>query len=140
MFGKRENIVFISPDLRVSNILRENFFHKKSSIYRRFIQFIGDLSPLFFNLSSIFLEMTHVLASSARESHVQFFRWKNQQHSIFRRKIDDFYPFSPFFLEIAFSSAFSSRCRPKTDFSTINRPKKPIFLSMLLAGQIQKPG
>ena len=29
-----------------------------------------------------------------------------------------------------FSSAFSSRCRPKTDFSAIYRPKKTIFCSL----------
>ena len=55
MFGKRENI---SADIRVSSILRDNFcfFREKSSIYRRFFQFIGDLSP-------IFVEMTRVLGS-----------------------------------------------------------------------------
>ena len=35
----------------------------------------------------------------------------------------------PIFPLIDFSSALSSRCRPKTDFSAIYRPKKPIFLS-----------
>ena len=56
MFGKRENI---SADLRVSSILRAGFFFfffKKSSIYRRFFQFIGDLSP-------IFVEMARVLSA-----------------------------------------------------------------------------
>ena len=56
MFGKQENI---STDLRVSSILRAAFFFfffKKSSIYSRFFQVIGDLSP-------IFVEMTRVLGA-----------------------------------------------------------------------------
>ena len=47
MFGKRENIVFISANLRVSSILRDSFFpqknRQKASIYRQF-----------FNLSAIY--------------------------------------------------------------------------------------
>ena len=66
MFGKRENIVFISANLRVSNILRDSIFsaknRQKSSIYRRFFQFIGDLSP-FFQFIIDFLEMARVLGA-----------------------------------------------------------------------------
>ena len=36
----------------------------------------------------------------------------------------------PIFLLIDFSSTFSSRCRPKTDFLAIYWPKKSIFLSL----------
>ena len=49
MFGKRENIVFVSADLRVSNILRDNFFSQKIVKNRRFI--------------ADFLEMTRVLGA-----------------------------------------------------------------------------
>ena len=63
-------------------------------------------------------------------STIAIFRWKNWYFSIFRRKIDDFTNFSPIFHLIDFSFAFSSRCRPKTNFSAIYQPKKTIFCSL----------
>ena len=54
------------------------------------------------------------------------------QSRFFDRKIDDFTDFSPIFPLIDFSSTFPSRCRRKTDFSVIHRPKKPIFLSLII--------
>ena len=51
----------------------------------------------------------------------RFFGEKSTILPIFQRKIGNF---------TYFSSVFSSRCRPKTDFSAIYRPKKPIFLSL----------
>ena len=62
----------------------------------------------------------------------------NHTSDFFGGKIGDFTDFPPIFLRIDFSFAFSSRCRPKTDFSAINRPKKPTFLSMVIADHLSR--
>ena len=54
------------------------------------------------------------------------------QSRFFGGKIGDFTDFPPIFPLIDFSSDFSSRCRPKIDFSAKYRPKKPIFCFLLL--------
>ena len=51
-------------------------------------------------------------------STVAIFRWKNRYFPIFRRKIGDF---------TNFFSAFSSRCRSKTDFSGFINLKNRFF-------------
>ena len=50
--------------------------------------------------------------------------------------ISDFLPFSLFFTDFFSSDFFLSKsfpCHPKTDFSPKNRPKNPIFCSLLIA-------
>ena len=84
-------------------------------IYRYFIDILStftDILPIFFQ------KFQHKRACST----VAIFRWKNRFFPIFRQKIDDF---------TDFSSVFSSRCLPKTDFSTIYRSKKTIFCSLV---------
>ena len=78
-------------------------------------------------LSIIFQKFQHMRACST----VAIFRWKNRYFPIFQRKIGNFINFSPIFLLIDFSSTFSSRCQPKTDFWAKYRPKKTIFLSLV---------
>ena len=63
-----------------------------------------------------FTDIFSEISAQARLLHSRNF-------SIFRRKIDDFTDF--FFV-------FSSRCKPKTDFSAIYRPKKMIFCSLVI--------
>ena len=92
-----------------------------TDIYRYLLIFT-DILPIFFQ------KFLHKRACST----VTIFRWKNRFFPIFRRKIGDFTDFSPIFPLIDFSSDFSSRCRPKTDFSANYRPKKPIFCSLVL--------
>ena len=114
MFGKRENI---SADIQVSSILRAAFFFSQKIVKnRRFIaDFCGDD------------------ARPRRMKHTSnFFGGKIGNFRFFGKKIGDFTDFPPIFPQIDFSSAFSSRCRLKIDFSAINRPKKPIFLSMIM--------
>ena len=94
-----------------------------TDIYRYFT----DILPIFTDILPIFFQkFLHKRACST----VAIFRWKNRFFPIFRRKIGDFTDFSPIFPLIDFSSDFSSRCRPKTDFSVKYRPKKPIFCSL----------
>ena len=95
-----------------------------TDIYRYFT----DILPIFTDILPIFFQkFLHKRAWST----VAIFRWKNRFFPIFRRKIGDFSDFSPIFPLIDFSSDFSSRCRPKTDFSAKYRPKKPIFCSLV---------
>ena len=65
---------------------------------------------------------------------IRFFSGKYRIFPIFRRKIDDFLDFLPIFLLPIFFFFLSKSfpCRPKTDFSLINQPKKPIFCSLLI--------
>ena len=56
----------------------------------------------------------------------------SRDFSVEKSVFSDFTDFSPIFLLVAFSSTFSSRCRPKTNFSAIYRSKKPIFLSLII--------
>ena len=58
------------------------------------------------------------------------------QSRFFGGKIGDFTEFFLNFPQIDFSSAFSSRCRPKTDFSGIYRSKKTIFCSLPVSQHI----
>ena len=88
----------------------------QNSHYRYFTDIYLYL-PIFINILQIFF---HKFLHKRACFTVVIFQWKNRYFPIFRRKIGDF---------TDFSSAFSSRCRPKTDFSAIYRPKKPIFLS-----------
>ena len=83
--------------------------------------------PIFYRYLPIFFQkFQHKRACST----IAIFRWKNWYFPIFRRKIGDFTDFSPIFPLIDFSSTFSFRCRLKTDFSVIHRPKKTIFCSL----------
>ena len=92
-------------------------------IFYRYLPIFTDILPIFFQ------KFLHKRACST----IAIFRWKNRFFPIFRRKIGDFTDFSPIFPLIDFSSDFSSRCRPKTDFSAKYRPKKPIFCSLVLS-------
>ena len=97
-----------------------------TDIYRYFTDIYRYL-PIFYRYLPIFFQkFLHKCACST----VAIFRWKNRFFPIFWRKIGDFIDFSPIFPLIDFSSDFSSRCRPKTDFSAKYRPKKPIFCSL----------
>ena len=61
----------------------------------------------------------HIFGAKEKTGKISdFFR----KYRIFRQKIGDF---SRFFLSKPFP------CRPKTDFSPINRPKNPIFCSLI---------
>ena len=82
-----------------------------TDIYRYLLIFTNILS-IFTNILSIFFQkFQHKRAYST----IAIFRWKNRL----------FYRFFP-----DFSSTFYSRCRPKTDFSMIYRPKKAFFCSL----------
>ena len=59
-----------------------------------------------------------------------FFFGKISDFSDFSAKNRRFFPI--FFLSIFFLSK-SFPCRPKTDFSPINRPKNPIFCSLVVS-------
>ena len=94
-----------------------------TDIYQYFTDIYRYL-PIFYRYLPIFFrKFLHKRACST----VAIFRWKNWFFPIFRLKISDFTDFFSIFLLIDFSSDFSSRCRPKTDFSAKYQPKKPIF-------------
>ena len=88
--------------------------------------------PIFTDIYRYFTDILRIIFQKFQHkracSTVTIFRWKNRYFPIFRRKIDDF---------TDFSSAFSFLCQPKTDFSTIYRPKKTIFCS-LVVGDVSK--
>ena len=87
--------------------------------------------PIFYRYLPIFYQYFFKNScTSARAPQSRFFGGKIGFFSIFRRKIGDFTDFFPIFPLIDFSSDFSSRCRPKTNFSAKYRPKKPIFCSL----------
>ena len=73
--------------------------------------------PIFFRNSS----------TSARVPQSRFFGGKIGIFRFFGEKS----AILPIFPLIDFSSAFSSQCRSKTNFSVIYWPKKPIFLSLV---------
>ena len=89
---------------------------------------ITDIYRHFTDILSIFFQKFQYKRAY---STVTIFRWKNWYFPNFRLKISDFIDLSSIFLLINFSSVFSSRCRLKTDFSTIYRPKKMIFYSLV---------
>ena len=99
-----------------------------TDIYRYFTdiyRYFTDILPIFTDILPIFFQkFLHKCACST----VAIFRWKNRFFPIFRRKIGDFTDFSPIFPLIDFSSDFSSRCRPKTDFSAKISAEKTDFL------------
>ena len=98
----------------------QNSDYRYLPIFTDIYRYFTDILPIFFQ------KFLHKRACST----VAIFRWKNRFFPIFRRKIGGFTDFSPIFPLINFSSNFSSRCRPKTDFSAKYRPKKPIFCSL----------
>ena len=106
-----------------------------TDIYRYFTDIYRYL-PIFIDILLIFYRYLPIFyryffknsCTSARAPQSRFFGGKNQFFPIFRRKIGDFTDFSPIFPLVDFSSDFSSRCRPKTDFSAKYRSKKSIFL------------
>ena len=82
--------------------------------FYRYLPIFTDILPIFTDILPIFFQkFLHKRACST----VAIFRWKNRFFPIFRRKIGDFTDFSPIFPLIDFSYDFSSRCRPKIDFS-----------------------
>ena len=83
--------------------------------------------PIFYRY---FTDIFSKIPAQAHVLHSRDFSVEKSVFPIFRRKIGDFTDFSPIFPLIDFSSDFSSRCRPKTDFSAKYRPKKPIFCSL----------
>ena len=94
-------------------------FWSQNSYYRYFTDIYRYFTDIFSEISA-----------PARVLHNRDFSVENWYFPIFRRKIGDFTYFSPIFPLIDFSSVFSSRCRPKTDFSAIYQPKKTIFCSL----------
>ena len=105
-------------------IWSQNSDYRYLSIFYRYLPIFTDILSIFFQ------KFMHKRACST----VAIFRWKNRFFPIFWRKIGDFTDFSPIFPLIDFFSDFSSRCRPKTDFSAKYRPKKPIFCSLVIIG------
>ena len=100
-------------------IWSQNSDYRYLPIFYRYLPIFTDILPIFTDILLIFFQkFLHKRACST----VAIFRWKNRFFPIFRRKIGDF---------TDFSSDFSSRCRPKTDFSAKYRSKKPIFCSMV---------
>ena len=102
-----------------------------------FIKFFGvkivitDIYRYFTDIYRYFTDIFSKISAQARVLHSRDFSVENRFFPIFRRKIGDFTDFSPIFPLIDFSSDFSSRCRPKTDFSAKYQPKKPIFCSLV---------
>ena len=104
-------------------------------IYKKFWNQNSDYQylPIFYRYLPIFYRYFFKNScTSARAPQSRFFGGKIGFFPIFQRKIGDFTDFSPIFPLIDFSSDFSSRCRPKTDFSAKYRPKKPIFCSLVI--------
>ena len=85
----------------------------------RYLSIFIDILPIFFH------KFQHKRACST----VSIFQWKNR---FFFRFFEEKSANLPIFPLIDFSSIFSSRCRPKIDFSAIYRPKKTIFYSLVL--------
>ena len=111
----------------------KNFWSQNSDY--RYLPIFIDILPIFTDIYRYFTDILPIFFQKFLHkracSTVAIFRWKNRFFPIFWRKIGDFTYFSPIFPLIDFSSDFSSRCRPKTDFSTKYRSKKPIFCSLV---------
>ena len=87
----------------------QNRHYRYLLIFYRYLQ-------IFFDILSIFFFKN--FSTSARAPQSRFF---------------DGNRYFPIFPSIDFSSVFSSRCRMKTDFSEIYRPKKMIFCSLIIS-------
>ena len=89
-----------------------------TDIYRYlpiFYRYFTDILPIFFQKIPAQAHVLHSRDFSVEKSVFSDFSAKNRR----------FYRFFP-----DFSSDFSSRCRPKTNFSAKYRPKKLIFCSL----------
>ena len=110
-----------------------------------FIKFFGvkivitDILPIFTDILPIFYRYffknscTSARAPQSRffGGKIGFFRFFGEK-SVFFRFFGEKSAILSIFPLIDFSFDFSSRCRPKTDFSAKYRPKKPIFCSLVL--------
>ena len=97
-----------------------------TDIYRYFT----DIYRYFTDIYRYFTDIFSKNPAQARVLHSRDFSVEKSVFSDFSPKNRRFYRFSPIFPLIDFSSDFSSRCRPKTDFSAKYWPKKPIFCSL----------
>ena len=98
-----------------------------------FIKFFGvkivitDIYRYFTDIYRYFTDVFSKIPAQARVLHSCDFSVEKSVFSDFSTKNRRFYQFFP-----DFSSDFSSRCLPKTDFSAKYRPKKLIFCSLHL--------
>ena len=102
-------------------------FWNQNSDYRYLLIFYRYFTDIYRYFTDIFSK----IPAQARVLHSRDFSVEKSVFSDFSAKNRRFYRFSPIFPLIDFSSDFSSRCWPKTDFSTKYRPKKPIFCSLV---------
>ena len=105
------------------NFWCQNSDYRYLPIFYRYLPIFTDILPIFTDILPIFGVK---IPAQARVLHSRDFSVDKSVFSDFLAKNRRFYRFFP-----DFSSDFSSRCRPKTDFSAKYRPKKPIFCSLV---------
>ena len=106
----------------------KNFWSQNSDY--RYLPIFYRYLPIFYRyFTDIYRYFFKNSCTSARAPQSRFFGGKIGFFQFFGKKsaILSIFPL------IDFSSDFSSRCRPKTDFSAKYRPKKPIFRFLLVS-------
>ena len=103
----------------------QNSDYRYLSIFTDILTIFTDILPIFTDIYRYFTDIFSKIPAQACVLHSRDFSMEKSVFSDFSPKNRRFYRFFP-----DFSSDFSFRCRPKTDFSAKYRPKKPIFCSL----------